>query len=79
MLILPPSDRGSKFQRSKSCFRRVSNGGKLALKRSLKSCVIQIPKYLNVCLLTLKGNESSAISVDAVFIGMISLFCRLIL
>lgn len=49
MLILPPNDKGSKFQCYKSCLSLVKSGEKLALNMSWKTCVIQIPKYLNFC------------------------------
>lgn len=45
MLILPPNDKGSKFQCFKSCLSWVKSGEKLALNVSWKTRVIQIPKY----------------------------------
>lgn len=79
MLILPPNDKGSKFQRSKSCLSWVKSGEKLALNMPWKTCVIQIPKYLNFCGLIRSGNKLKSIPIAAVFTGIISHFCRLIL
>lgn len=79
VLILPVNDKGNKFQCSRSCLRLCNKGGKLALKISLKAGVIQIPKYLNFCVLILNGNKPKSMSLAAGFTGMISLFCRLIL
>ena len=45
---------------------------------SLKARVIQIPKYLNFCGLTLSGNKPKSIFLAAVFTGIIAHFCRLI-
>lgn len=44
---------------------------------SLKACVIQIPKYLNFCGLTLSGNKLKSACSATAFTGMISHFCGL--
>ena len=79
MLILPPSDRESKHQCSKSRLWWVNSIEKLALNVFIKACVIQIPKYLNFCALTLNGNKPKSVCLAAVLTGIILLFCRLIL